>query len=84
MAHGWEKKKKKEDKVGGGQGASSPSPGMTKMTTDGGNEGATAEPILRVSHNQSSFAPMSTTILTLVDHPLLDANGDGEGGGQTN
>ncbi len=44
---------------------------------DGNNKGATAEPILRVSHDQSRFAPGSTTILTLVDHLLLDADGNG-------
>jgi hypothetical protein len=44
---------------------------------DGNNEGAMAEPILRVSHDRSRFAPGSTTKLTLVNRPLLDADGDG-------
>ena len=44
---------------------------------DGINEGAMAELILGVSHDQSRFAPGSTTILTLVDRPLLDADGEG-------
>ncbi len=43
----------------------------------GDNEGATPEPILSVSHDQSCFAPGSTTILTLVDRPLPEANDNG-------
>ncbi len=48
---------------------------------DNNNKGATAEPILRVLHDQSCFAPGSMGILTLVDRPLLDTNGNGEGEG---
>jgi hypothetical protein len=44
---------------------------------DGNNKDTTLEPILRVSHDQSHFVPGSMMILTLVDHPLLDANFDG-------
>ncbi len=50
----------------------------------GNNKAATAELILRVLHNQSRFALRSMTIPTLVDHPLLEADGNKEGGGQTN
>ncbi len=48
---------------------------------DDDDQGATADPILRVSHNQSRFMPGSLRTLTLIDCPLLDADGDGEGGG---
>ncbi len=84
VADGREKKKKKEDKGGGGTRNLLSLPGDNKDNNgwgDGNNKGAMAEPILRVSHDQSCFAPGSTTILTLVDRPLLDANCNGCRGG---
>jgi hypothetical protein len=83
-ADGREKKKKEEEKRGGRRNLLSLL-GDNKDNCGWGednNKGAMAEPILRVSHDQSHFAPGSTRILTLVDRPLLDADGDREGGGQ--
>jgi hypothetical protein len=78
-ADGREKKKKKENNGGGTRNLLS-LPGENEDNDgwgDGINEGAMAELILGVSHDQSRFAPGSTTILTLVDRPLLDADGEG-------
>jgi hypothetical protein len=49
---------------------------------DGNNKGAIVELIVRVSHDQSCFAPGSTTILTLVDRPHLEPTATGRGRGE--
>ncbi len=76
-ADGREKKKKEKDKGGGTRNLLSlPRDDKDDEWGDDNNEGATAEPILRVLHDQSCFVPGSMTILILVDRPLLDANGN--------